>query len=152
MTNYRRTFVDGVFMKNEKYSMGERKALSPILRNYETRLINILLLMPSVLIFLFYVSQKYWLSLVWNNFFEHKESLRHYSNIMFWFGAMILCFVGTFLFQSGHLICFIFKKDWHSFSKCAIGWSLILFLPLAGIFIAGWYKESSNIIILKSLK
>jgi hypothetical protein len=132
--------------------MGERKALSPILRNYETRLINILLLMPSVLIFLFYVSQKYWLSLVWNNFFEHKESLRHYSNIMFWFGAMILCFVGTFLFQSGHLICFIFKKDWHSFSKCAIGWSLILFLPLAGIFIAGWYKESSNIIILKSLK
>jgi len=31
MTNYRRTFLDGVFVKDKKYSMGERKALSPIL-------------------------------------------------------------------------------------------------------------------------
>jgi len=33
MINYRRMFVEDLFVKNKKVSMGERKALSPILRN-----------------------------------------------------------------------------------------------------------------------
>jgi len=37
VTNYRRTVVDGVFVKNKKVSMGERKAFSPILPTAFTR-------------------------------------------------------------------------------------------------------------------
>jgi len=33
-TNYRRTVIDGVFMKDKIVSMGERKTLSPILLGY----------------------------------------------------------------------------------------------------------------------
>jgi len=34
ITNYRRTFVNGVFMKDKIVSMGERKAFSPIPQNW----------------------------------------------------------------------------------------------------------------------
>lgn len=117
----------------------------------KTRLIDVMLMCPSFLVFLFYVTQPGWIILLWKDFFQNQKSFEYNFDILIAFGLLFVFFLISLLVKMGQLFFVLFQKRCGSVRNYLVQTGLILALPIAGVCFSNFMLQHNNT-VLKTLK
>lgn len=112
--------------------------------------LDILWLFPSVVMSAYFVTQNYWFSLMWGNFFQTRNSFKIYFMFAHCFFLWLLVIIVICFCVTVRLLNHLLSKKWAVLRKDVLELFAIALIPIAGMYYSNLFTDPY--VIHKALK